>query len=75
MTNIIAQRRALDGAAPSAEQHDEGEGADVMCQCSFSLRDMTRESVLTISQTTSTTAFTVPSTASCSTIRSSTPTP
>lgn len=36
VTNIIAQRRALDGAAPSAEQHDEGEGADVMCKWTLS---------------------------------------
>ena len=30
-TNIIAQRRALDGSAPAEHEEEEGEGADVMC--------------------------------------------
>lgn len=42
-TNIIAQRRAVASpeAGPStqvAEEHDEGEGADVMCQSSLCSR-------------------------------------
>jgi len=33
-TNIIAQRRALDGSAPAEHEEEEGEGADVMCTSS-----------------------------------------